>query len=328
MPSAFVAIYPDNVRDQPHWQAEAPRRFDVRAAHPARMWNFWLGGKDHFAADRAAAAKINEAMPLMPTVARTTQLFATNTVREVAGRRGIRQFLDIGTGLPVNAATHEVAQSVAPDACVVYVDNDPVVICHAQALLVGTATGSTECVELDLRHTSEVLAQAAKTLDFEQPMLVLLSAVLHFIPDADDPWEIVDRITRAIAPGSYLLITHAASDIDAAAVATAADGYNQHASVPVTPRDRAQVTRFFDGLTLTGPGVVPAGTGRVLPAYFGLGRKARLLVGVLVGRDLGADVFHVEVTDRLDDLLKRGGRQRARLGVDEDAITEGHQRRD
>jgi hypothetical protein len=239
------------------------------------VWNYWLGGKDHFAADRAAADEAIDWIPQLPVIARSMLKFVNDTVRELAGRQGVRQFLDIGTGLPVDAAIHQVAQSAAPDVRVMYVDNDPIVTSHARALLVRGGTGTTDYAELDLRDTSEVLTRAAKTIDFSEPVAVLLSAVVHFVPDADDPWAIVARLADTLAPGSYLLITHAASDITPAAIAAMASSYNERAPVALTPRSREQVTRFFDGLTLTGPGVVPAGAGRNLPAYFGLGRKAR-----------------------------------------------------
>jgi hypothetical protein len=244
------------------------------------MWNYWLGGKDNFAADREAAEKVAEAMPSIPLIARATRRFVIETVHELADSHGIRQFLDIGTGLPVADSTHQVAQRVAPDARVVYVDNDPVVMSHARALLAGTAEWMTDYLHLDLRDTGTILARAAKTLDLGQPVAVLLAAILHFIPDADDPWAVVARLKDAMAPGSYLVIEHAASDIGAEAVATMADGYNERATVPITPRSREQVTRFFDGMELTGPGVVPAGrwwgSGQgdgTLAAYFGVGLK-------------------------------------------------------
>jgi hypothetical protein len=257
-------------------------RFDISVPHPARMWNYWLGGKDHFAADREAAEQAMQVMPLIPMVARATRRFALAAVQELAIAGGIRQFLDIGTGLPVDDAAHEVvAQRIAPDTRVVYVDNDPIVASHARALLVGRGSGQTNCLHLDLRDTSAILAGAAETLDFRQPMVVLLSAILDFIPDADDPWEIVERLHAALAPGSYMVIAHAASDIQSEAVAAMSGLYNERAAAPITPRSRAEVTRFFDGMTLTSPGVVPAtgwcGTAAAdtaLPAYFGLGLKA------------------------------------------------------
>jgi SAM-dependent methyltransferase len=254
--------------------------FDVSVPAPARIWNYWLGGKDHFAADRAAGQAATQALPLMPVIARVTRRFARAAVRELAGT-GIRQFLDIGMGLPVDDdSTHEVAQRVVPDVRVAYVDNDPVAVSHARALLVRRGTGMTDCLDADLRDTGEILDGAARALDFRRPVAVLLSAVLDFVPDGDDPWAAVARLRDALAPGSCLLVTHLASDIEAEAVAEMADGYSERAAVPITPRSRAQVVGFFDGMTQVVPGVVPA-TGwygpddsvGALPAYFGLGLK-------------------------------------------------------
>jgi hypothetical protein len=255
-------------------------RFDVSVPNSARMWNYWLGGKDNFAADRVAAREAAQALPLMPVIARVARRFVLAAVWELA-KEGVCQFLDIGVGLPVNdECTHEVAQCLAPDVRVVYVDNDPIAASHGRALLARGGIGITDCLELDLRDTSEILAGAAQTLDFDQPVAVLLSAVLDFIPDAADPWAAVARLVDALAPGSYLMIAHVASDIEPAAAAAMAEGYNAHGTPPITPRGHEQITRFFDGMSLTHPGVVPA-TGwygpddaiGALPAYFGLGVK-------------------------------------------------------
>ena len=255
-------------------------RFDASVPNSARMWNYWLGGKDNFAADRAAADEAAQALPLMPVIARVARRFVLAAVWELA-KEGIGQFLDIGMGLPVNdECTHEVAQCLTPEARVVYVDNDPIAASHGRALLARGGIGITDCLELDLRDTSEVLAGAARTLDFDQPVAVLLSAVLDFIPDAADPWGTVARLVDALAPGSYLMIAHVASDIEPTAVAAMAEGCSQRGAPAITPRSHEQVTRFFDGMTLTQPGVVPA-TGwygpddavGALPAYFGLGMK-------------------------------------------------------
>jgi hypothetical protein len=252
--------------------------FDVSVPNSARMWNYWLGGKDNFAADRVAAEEAARALPLMPVIARVARRFVLAAVWELA-KDGIGQFLDIGVGLPVNdECTHEVAQCLTPGVRVVYVDNDPIVASHGRALLARGGIGITDCLELDLRDIGEILAGAERTLDFSQPVAVLLSAVLDFIPDAADPWGTVGRLVDALAPGSYLMIAHVASDIEPAAVAAMAEGYNERASFSITPRSHEQVTRFFDGMTLTHPGVVPA-TGwygpddaiGALPAYFGLG---------------------------------------------------------
>jgi hypothetical protein len=267
------------MKGQAREESRTPRHFDASVPHPARMWNYWLGGKDHFAADREAAEQVARDIPLIAVIARATRRFVVETVEEAA-LDGVHQFLDIGTGLPAVESTHQVAQRVVPDARVVYVDNDPLVTSHARALLVGTGTGPTDYAELDLRDPGAIVARAAKTLDFGEPVVVLLAAVLHFIPDADDPWAIVARLKDAMAPGSRLLIAHAASDIQAAAVAAMASGYNERGALPITPRSRGEVTRFLDGLTPVSPGVAAAsqwwlpGTGDgPLPAYFALGLK-------------------------------------------------------
>ncbi len=233
--------------------------FDTSVANPARIWNYWLGGKDHFEADREAAEKIIEVMPSMPLLARLARRQLIDTVRLLAGTHGIRQFLDIGSGLPSADNTHEVAQRAAPRARVVYVDNDPVVICHARALLTSGPEGATDYIQADLRDTAAILAGAARTLDFRQPVAVLLMGVLHFIPDEEDPHGIVSRLMDATAPGSFLVIGHGASDIQADAAPEVTRRYNDRSSARLTLRTREQVARFFDGLELVGPGVVPLG---------------------------------------------------------------------
>ena len=250
--------------------------FDPSVPNPARMWNYWLGGKDNFAADRELADRVLEAMPSMPAIARAARLFLIDAVRQLASDHGIRQFLDIGTGLPTADNTHDVAQQAAPDARIVYVDHDPVVLSHARALLTSSPEGSTEFVQADLRDTGAILAEAARTLDFRRPVAILLIAVLHFIPDADDPHAIVARLMKAVPSGSYLVMAHAASDIAPEASAEMARRYNQMSSTPITPRDRAQVARFFDGLDMAPPGLVPI-------SQWGLSGQIDTTVGGLVG---------------------------------------------
>ena len=267
-------------RALPDFESGVLPNFDLSVPHAARMWNYWLGGKDHFAVDRDAAERASQAMPLMSAIACATRRFVLAAVQELAGAGGIRQFLDIGTGLPVGEYIHTAAQRVAPDARVVYVDNDPMVTSHARVLLVDRGTRQTDYLNMDLRDTSDILAGAARTLDFRRPVAVVLSAVLDFIPGYDDPWAIVARLREAVAPGSYILIAHVASDIESQAMAAMAGGYNQRAADPIRPRGRAQVIRFFDGMIVTRPGVVPAtgwwraGESDVaLAAHFGLGLK-------------------------------------------------------
>jgi hypothetical protein len=231
--------------------------FDTSVANPARMWDYWVGGKDNFAADRKAAEEVMEALPSMPVLARLTRLFLIDAVHQLAAGYGIRQFLDIGTGLPTAYNTHDVAQRAAAESRIVYVDNDPVVLSHARALLTSSREGKTDYLDADLRDTGTILAGAARTLDFRRPVAVLLVAVLHFIPDADDPYGVVARLMDAVPSGSYLVLSHGASDIQPEAVAEMMRRYNGLSSATLTLRSRAQVARFFDGLDLTDPGMVP-----------------------------------------------------------------------
>ena len=258
--------------------------FSTSVANPARIWNYWLGGKDHFEVDRAAGEQAIAAYPDIVFSVRANRAFLARAVRFLAADCGIRQFLDIGTGIPTANNTHEVAQSVAPECRIVYVDNDPVVISHARALLTSSPEGSTDYLHADLRDTATVLTGAARTLDFRQPVALLLTGVRHFIPGADDPYGIVARLTDAMAAGSYLVIGHGASDIRADAVPEMTRRYNERSSAPITLRTRDQVARFFDGLELVGPGLVPlsqwwppdqvdAGAASGVIGYCGMARK-------------------------------------------------------
>ena len=230
--------------------------FDTSVANAARMWNYWIGGKDNFRADREAGDVVLEAMPALPLVARMLRRFLITTVDELTAA-GVRQFLDIGTGLPTADNTHDVAQRAAPESRIVYVDHDPVVISHAQALLTSSTAGKTDYIQADLRDWPAISAGAQQTLDFSQPVAVLLIAVLHFILDAEDPHLMISRMMADLAPGSYLVIGHAASDIEAETAAAMASSYNATSDLTITPRDRATVARFFDGLEMTGPGLRP-----------------------------------------------------------------------
>ena len=257
--------------------------FNAGVPNPARMWNYWLGGKDNFAADREAGQRVLEIMPTMPLIARVVRLFLIDAVRELATAHGIRQFLDIGTGLPTGDNTHDVAQRAAPESRIVYADYDPVVLTHAQALLTSSPEGATDYLQADLRDTGTILSGAARTLDFTQPVAVLLIAVLHFIPDADDPYGVVNRLLEAVPSGSYLVLAHAASDITPEMSAEMARHYNRMSSAPITLRSREQVARFFAGLDLVPPSLVPIGqwgladpidtTVSGLAGYCGIGRK-------------------------------------------------------
>jgi SAM-dependent methyltransferase len=260
-----------------------PPGLDIRHAHPARVYNYWLGGKDNYAADREAAERAIAANPGIVTDVRANRAFLARVVRYLAAERGIRQFLDIGTGLPTASNTHEVAQATAPTARVVYVDNDPIVLTHARALLASAPQGATAYLDADLRDTSAILRAAAQTLDFTRPVALMLLIILHLIPDADDPYGIVAELVRALPAGSYLVLAHPASDVRAARMAEMTRRVNERMSGPkATMRDRAAITRFFDGLDLLEPGVVQPqqwrpGPGALSPpqvtAWCGVARK-------------------------------------------------------
>ncbi len=234
--------------------AEAPT-FDTSVAHVARVYNYWLGGKDNFAADRAAAKQAMAAFPDIVLSARANRAFLRRAVTYVAREAGIRQFLDIGTGIPSANNTHEVAQSVAPDSRIVYVDNDPVVLAHARALLTSTTDGATDYIDADLRQAEQILAKAAQTLDFSKPVALMLMAILQHLSEADDPYQVVSTLMAAVPPGSYLVISHPAKDIHAAEMAAMAAQLNKMMAEKVTFRAEAEVAPFFAGLELVEPGM-------------------------------------------------------------------------
>jgi len=230
--------------------------FDTSVAHIARVYNYWLGGKDNFAADRAAAEQAMAAYPDIAHSARANRAFLRRSVQFLAGDAGIRQFLDIGTGIPTANNTHEVAQGVAPETRVVYVDNDPVVLAHARALLTSSREGATAYIDADLRSPASILADAAKTLDFSQPVAIMLMAILQHLSDEDDPYAIVADLVDAIPPGSYLALSHPASDIEPEKLAELAKRLNKVMAQRTTVRSRDQVAWFCDGLELVEPGMV------------------------------------------------------------------------
>ena len=235
----------------------ARRVIDTSVAHSARVHDYWLGGKDNFAADRAAGDAVMQAYPGIVASVRANRVFLARVVRFLAAEAGIRQFLDIGTGIPASNNTHEVAQSVAPGCRVVYVDYNPVVLLHAQALLTSSTQGALDYIDADLRDPQKLLAQAARTLDFSRPVAVMLIAILHLIGDQDDPGGIIKQLMAAVPAGSYLALSQVASDIEAEQMAEAAKRYNRLARETQRHRSHAEVTRFFDGLELLDPGVVP-----------------------------------------------------------------------
>ena len=231
---------------------------DTSVPHIARVYDYWLGGKDNFAPDRAAAEAAMREDPNVVEGVRGNRAFLARAVRYLAGQAGVRQFLDIGTGIPAADNTHEVAQDVAPECRVVYVDNDPIVLSHARALLTSEPGGATAYLDQDLRNVAEIIRAAAGTLDFTEPVAVMLIGILHCIPDEDDPAGVIRQLMDAVPPGSYLAISHPADDINSPGVGRLASRLNELMPVKLRFRARAEVARFFDGLELVEPGLVRA----------------------------------------------------------------------
>jgi S-adenosyl methyltransferase len=231
--------------------------FDTTVAHQARVYDYLLGGKDNYAADRAVAEATLKVNPDLAPSAHANRAFLGRAIRYLAEEAGIRQFLDIGTGIPTAGNTHQVAQAIAPESRVVYVDYDPIVLAHARALLTSHQAGATEYIDSDLRDTQTILDQAARLLDFSKPVAVTLISILHAIPDDDDPYAIVARLLDAVPAGSYLAISHMGSDLMAAqALQEMNEVWKRQSQQQYTPRRRDQVARFFDGTDLVEPGLV------------------------------------------------------------------------
>lgn len=231
---------------------EMASRLDTSVPHPARRYNYWLGGKDNFAADRESGDAVVKLFPSIRTAAVENRYFLRRAVTLLAGELGIRQFLDIGTGLPTADNTHEVAQRLAPESRVVYVDNDPLVMVHARALLTAApGAGPTDYIEADVRSPEHILQEAAKLLDFSRPIGLMLIAVLHFIADDEDPYGIVRRLVDALPSGSYLVLSHSTGEF----LAPEAVHAFRTGAIPVYLRRHDEIARFFDGLDVLEPGI-------------------------------------------------------------------------
>ena len=228
----------------------------VDVPHPARIYDYWLGGKDNFAADREAAEAVIEVRPTVVRDTRANRAFLRRAAAWLASKAGIGQFLDIGTGIPTKPNVHEVVQAISPAARIVYVDNDPIVLSHARALLASGPQGETAYIDADLRHPDQILAQAAQTLDFTRPAALLLVGILHLISDGEDPGTIITQLMEPLAPGSYLVVNAPASDVHAEVAAEGARRLADAGSTPVTRRSREEVGGFFRGLDLIEPGIV------------------------------------------------------------------------
>ena len=240
-----------------------PSRVDVRKAYPARRYDYWLGGKDNFAADRRSGDAVEEVVPTIRLSIIENRRFLQRAVRFLV-EAGIGQFLDIGSGMPTDANTHEVAQAIAPQSRVVYVDNDPIVVSHARALLRSSPQGRTDYVEADLRAPQDILQspQLRATLDMGRPVGLLLLAVLHFVPDNDDPFGLVAQLAAAMPPGSYLVMSHGTYDPLPPEMIARCEQVNAVIDAPWRPRSREEFARFFDGMELVDPGIVSIGSWR------------------------------------------------------------------
>jgi hypothetical protein len=234
-----------------------PPAFDTSVANQARIYDYLLGGKDNYAADREAVDAVIKIAPEMGFTARANRAFLGRAVRYLAAEAGIRQFLDIGTGIPTAGNTHHVAQAAAPESRVVYVDYDPIVLAHARALLTSSEAGATEYIDADLRDTDTILSGASRLLDFTQPVAVTMLFILHAIPDEDDPHAIVATVLDALPPGSYLALSHLGSDIfDEEAQQGFQNIVGRMSQQQYTGRTREQMLRFFKGMELVEPGLV------------------------------------------------------------------------
>ena len=242
---------------------------DTSIPHSARVWNYWLGGKDNYPVDREAGEQFLEVFPGMAQGARASRAFLARTVRYLAGEAGIRQFLDIGTGLPTADNTHEVAQAVRPEARIVYVDNDPLVLTHARALLTSTSEGSTDYIDADLQEPEAILDGAREILDFQEPIALMLMGILGHVTDYEEARDLVRRLVRALPSGSYLAVNDG-TNVHSKANVEAHDRYNQSGAVPYVQRTPEELEAFFEGLVLVEPGLVSVTRWRYEETSFGV----------------------------------------------------------
>lgn len=261
---------------------QSPSGVDTSVSHSARVWNYWLGGKDNYPVDHEAGDQFAAVLPGVAGVARAVRTFLVRAVRYLAGEAGIRQFLDIGTGLPTANNTHEVAQATAPACRIVYVDNDPLVLVHARALLTSTPQGVTDYVEADLHDPDKILTEAARTLDFTQPIALMLMGILLHIKDTDEAYAIVNRLVAGLPSGSYLVLCDPTTDgVDGQAMFEACRLWNESSGTPpVVVRSSQEIVRFFDHVELLEPGVVPFSLWRPDHADIGAAAEVNGLGGI------------------------------------------------
>jgi hypothetical protein len=252
-------------------------KIDTTVPHSARIWNYFLGGKDNYPVDQAAGDQVMAAFPQIVDIARADRAFLRRAVSFLVNEVGIRQFLDIGTGLPTLDNTHQVAQRLAPESRIVYVDNDPLVLVHARALLTSTREGACDYIDADVREPGKILAEAAKTLDFSSPVAIMLLGTLGQIPDSDQPDSIIGQLLAGVSSGSYLVFADGATD---ETYDSAISDYNESARNAYHLRSPEQITGFFDGLELVEPGVVSITRWRPEPAEVGQPTDVAAMAGV------------------------------------------------
>ncbi|MGH3872717.1 MAG: SAM-dependent methyltransferase [Pseudonocardiaceae bacterium] len=256
---------------------------DTTIPQPARFWDYMLGGKDHYPIDREVGGQVLSIFPELRDAARADRGFLFRAVRYLVGEVGIRQLLDIGTGLPTVNNTHQVAQATAPQCRIVYVDNDPMVLVHARALLTSTPQGATDYLAADVRDPERILRDAARTLDFSRPVALMLLGVINYVLDDAEAHTVVTRLLDALPSGSYLVMSHPTPEVHAEAIEASMQLYNSSGAAPLRTRTRAQLTSFFDGLELLEPGVISCslwrpstpdiGTPIEVTQYCGVARK-------------------------------------------------------
>ncbi|MCQ9132777.1 MULTISPECIES: SAM-dependent methyltransferase [Streptomyces] len=265
----------------PETSSAAHQTIDTSVPHSARIWNYWLGGKDNYPVDEQAGDAYTAVFPGIVTIARSSRAFLRRTITHLVSEAGIRQFLDVGTGLPTAENTHEVAQRLAPESRIVYVDNDPLVLTHARALLTSTPEGATAYVDADVMDPKRILASAAETLDLGRPTALILSNILGHVADHATARAIVTDLMAALPSGSYLAVNDGSRGVDPV-FEQAQDAYNESGAVPYNLRSIEEITAYFDGLELLEPGVVSVPMWRpeagspapeLIGEHGGLGRK-------------------------------------------------------
>lgn len=272
------------MRETPHPAGpEQHPDIDTTVPHSARFWDYLLGGKDNYPVDREVGAQVLLIDPDLPAAARADRGFLVRAARYLAGEVEIRQFLDIGTGLPTANNTHQIAQATAPECRIVYVDNDPLVLAHARALLTSTPQGATAYLHADVREPDRILREAARTLDFTQPVALMLLGIINYIMDTAEAHTIVSRLLGALPSGSYLAISHPTAEVHGEAVEESMRHWNSSGAAPIRTRSRQEIIGLFDGLELLEPGVVSCSLWRPEPSdvgthaevhqYCGVGRK-------------------------------------------------------